>query len=143
MKKLFAVYEWSLNWRINFKLTILIVTSILVSHCGGKDPVSPILFGVWKTDAAQYEDRFIEISPDKLIFGTGDDFPNTYYIRGVTHKQTDNKDEYIFKCMNAETTEFSFIFYIENGENGLLMRLNNPRQVVWMKEAEPDMSMEK
>ena len=141
MKHLFAEYEWSLKWRIYFKLTILIVTSILLSHCGGKDTISSTLFGVWKTDATQYEDRFIEIRPDKLIFGTGDDFPNVYFIKEVAHKQADNKDEYIFKCLNAETTEFRFIFYVENGEDGLLMRMNNPRQVVWMKESDPDMSM--
>lgn len=93
-----------------------------------------MLLGTWKTEAEQYEDRFIEIGKKIITFGTGEDIPNTYYIRGIDYNRLNDADEYTIMCVNAEDTEFRFIFYFENHENGLLMRLNNPRQVVWTKD---------
>lgn len=136
---MYETYKLSQKRRMHLRLTILIVSSILASHCGEKNSLPSTLFGVWKTDTAQYENRFIEISTDKLTFGTGDDSPNIYFIRRVYHSLSGNTDEFIFECFNVENTEFRFIFYIENDANGQLMRLNNPRQVVWTKDSESEL----
>lgn len=132
----YSIYKPEIKRHYHFNCIVLILFSILLTHCGQNVVFPTFLTGTWITEAEQYEDRFIEISKDKLIFGTGDYIPTIYYIGRITQERVNNEDEYTFKCVNAEDTEFSFIFYFENNETGTLMRLKNPRQVVWIKETE-------
>ena len=132
-----AAHKLMLNNVTIIRCAFLVILSIFTIHCGEKITLPSALSGTWKTEAEQYEDRFIEISTNTLTFGTGNDMPNVYFIRGIDHKRMDKTDEYTFKCVNSENIDFRFIFYFENDENSLLMRLKNPRQVIWIKKSEP------
>jgi hypothetical protein len=114
--------------------SILIACVFLVAHCGKKEDDFPqILLGRWETEAERYQDRYIEFSRELIIYGTGADAPNIYFVRKVNQKQNGSETEYTFVCTDTEHTEFDFIFHVEGGGDSLNLRLNNPREVVWNK----------
>lgn len=96
-----------------------------------------MLLGIWVTDDERYQDRYIEFSRETIIFGTGEGSPNIYFIRGVDQERDGSENAYTFECNDSENTEFLFVFHVEEDRNGLIMRLNHPREVVWKKTVEP------
>ena len=116
---------------------ILIACAFLTVHCGKtKDDFPQMLLGKWITVAERYQDRYIEFSREMIIFGTGTDAPNMYFIHKVKQKQNGPENEITFVCTNTEDTEFVFLFHVEDGRDGLKLRLNNPQNVVWNKVTE-------
>ena len=123
---------------------VLITLSFLTAHCGNKKDEKAFpeeLLVKWTTDVDRYQDRYIEITRDMVIFGTGDDAPNMFFVQKVDQKQNGAANEYTFTCTNQMgETEFLFFFIFEDTGDGLTMRLKNPREVVWEKSEEPDLS---
>ena len=116
-----------------FMRSILIVSVLAVVSCGQKIDFPSVLIGRWATEAERYEDRYIEISNEMITFGTGTGVPNMYFINEIDQKQNIPIAEYTFQCTNTEGTEFSFIFCLQNTGDRMELRLNNPRQIVWVK----------
>ena len=122
------------RYRMSVMGTILIACALFVVHCGkSKDDFPQMLLGMWITEAEPYQDRYIEFSREMIVFGTGAGAPNIYFIRKVHQKRNGQENEVTFVCTNTEDTEFVFVFRIEDGSDGLILRLNNPRAVVWSK----------
>ncbi len=122
--------------RLTLFCTIFILLFMLLLSCTKKTELPSNFKGTWTTESEQYENRFIEIGGRLITFGTGEGDPNVYFIKKISCKKIDRSEEYIFTCSNTEDTEFKFIIYFERDESGLLMRLNNPRQVIWKKKTD-------
>ena len=107
-------------------------------HCGKTEEAVPeLLLGVWMTEDGRYQDRYIEFNSEMIIFGTGSNSPNIYLVDGIEQKRSGAEEEYAFRCRNAEGTGFRLVFHVEESPDGFMMRLNNPREVVWDRISDP------
>lgn len=122
---------------------VFIASALLSSHCGEKTDAASELVGTWITEDERYDSRDIAISGETVIFGTGTGVPNIYFIKKSKVALKNLNREYTLFCENSEGTEFRFIFHVEKTGDDIIMRLNNPRQVVWIKipDADPDPSL--
>lgn len=119
-----------------FRIVIFLITAVFLATGNGcsNDPVVyKELIGTWITDEEQYENRYITISNELVIFGTGGGAPNLFFIETARKKDKNGIREYDFYCLNTEETDFSFIFEVEDFNDQTVFRLKNPNQVVWKK----------
>ena len=146
MKYLFKKIPSPYRYPMPAILFILFTFLFFTVHCGStKDEkaFSKEYLGKWTTKAERYQDRYIEITSDMVIFGTGNDAPNMFFIQKVNQKQNGPENECTFVCANQlEDTEFLFFFIFNDSDDGLTMRLKNPREVIWEKSEKPDLAIE-
>ena len=131
--------SYALRHRYQIPITFFISVACLffTMHCGKTKDLFPQQFlGKWTTEADRYKGRHIEFSRETIIFGTGEDTPNIFFIREVEQKLNRPGNEYVFRCIDKEHTEFIFDFFIEGDPEALTLRLKNPREVAWKKETE-------
>ena len=113
--------------------TALAVASIL-GACqpqGGALPES--VFGLWTTEARKYEERFFELNPDKLTFGTGEDDSYSNAILQIDVTEEDGRPLYHIEHLGAEGQTYTFSFYYEPA-NGGVITLKNQTEIDWKKE---------
>lgn len=93
------------------------------------------LIGVWKTQAPDYADRFLELTRDSIRFGTGGD---EFYVRsivGVEKALEDGSTLYtVFYIDPADPEKYQYkvAFYYDPGNQGVI-RYKNRTDIVWTK----------
>ena len=120
----------------SFLIGLLQITALLLTvgyGCSNSANVSSELQGTWTRNEKQYEDRYIEIKDELVIFGTGGGAPNLFFIKNTRKKENNGIREYELYCRNLEDTDFRFILHVEDINGQPTMRLKNPNQVVWKK----------
>jgi hypothetical protein len=117
------------------KVVIIMTCLILSTACqGGKKPAVPDgLIGVWKTTTPPYDDRFLEIKTNEIIFGTGEDQFDTYPVTKIKIEKASQETFYTICYKNAEGQEYHFSFYYDPANHGTL-RIKNQKAMVWTKE---------
>ena len=102
--------------------------------CSGDSRVTLDKFlGVWKTTAANYEDRFIEITTSTIAFGIGDGKQDIYHIQAVTKVVEDKKNLYTLTFENIEETDFKLSFYYNQNSGGVI-RFKNQSDIEWTRD---------
>jgi hypothetical protein len=70
--------------------------------CQENIPLPQHLVGVWKTSAPQYEDRYLRITEDSLIYGIGEGEEVSHTIERINVKQENGETIYTFHYKDAE-----------------------------------------
>ena len=90
------------------------------------------LFGVWKTSAPKYADRYLEFTGDhEFILGVGEGRVLVHPITGV-EKEQERGDLYTVFYVGDEGQDLSFAFYYDPGRGTI--QWQNQRHIDWKKE---------
>ena len=123
--------------RTGFMLsTVIFFLSILFFFlgCQGNVPPPQHLIGVWKTSAPQYEDRYLRITEDSLIYGIGRGEEVSHTIERINVEQEDGETIYIFHYKDkGEKWSLTLIY---SPLSGGTIRLKNKNDI-WEK-VEPE-----
>lgn len=119
--------------RIFFVLAILMIA--FFHGCVKKAVFSDEMIGTWKRADSKYERTFLELTQEKIIFGTLEGEVNAHTIKKITKEKVPGTEEilYTVSYVNIEGKELKFPFYF-NPENGGSVRFQNQPEVVWIKE---------
>ena len=96
------------------------------------------LWGVWKTDAAPYTDRYLDISEAIFTIGQGRERLQVLFLDHVVMKTDASKERYTLYYRASSSAKesiqaFRFDFFMT--EAGPRIQLNNPKQVIWYHES--------
>jgi hypothetical protein len=90
--------------------------------------------GVWTTSDPQYADRFFEIAPVSVSFGTGDAKELTGFIGHIeTSLQNDRVLYTITYSADGQDSVVSFSYAPKDGN---AIRFKNQEHVIWTKKPE-------
>ena len=116
-----------------FPIFIVIIGLTLSMGCPAKNKLlDEEVIGVWKTQADQYADRFMELQKTSIIFGTGDGTISPHPIRGVEKDFENNQSLYTIFYLNLEGQEYSFSFTYLPNQGGTIFFKNQPN-IIWQR----------
>jgi hypothetical protein len=90
------------------------------------------LVGVWMTSDPRYADRFLDLSKVTIIFGTGKDNIDIYFISNVEKTVQDKAILYTVHFHNQEGLEDKVSFYYDPQNSGTI-RFKNQKQITWTR----------
>jgi len=117
-------------------IAVLILIIFCIAGCERKtsDPYPDALTGTWVTDEPRYKDRFLEINHSQIIFGTGENEPNTFFIDRIKKKEQSSNTEWTFFCEDMEKNKFEIvILYNTETEDMASITLKNMKTFHWHK----------
>jgi len=119
--------------RIFFVLAILIIA--FFHGCVKKAVFPDEMIGTWKRADSKYERTFLELTQEKIIFGTLEGEVNAHTIKKIKKEKVPGTEEILCTVtyVNIEGKEFKFPFFF-NPENGGSVRFQNQPEVAWIKE---------
>jgi len=104
--------------------------------CSGEGgPVVPFpqeLAGRWETDAPAYAGRFLQLSSDELLIGTGPATVERYHLDRVHRLESGESILYTIEYSDDDGDEYDIGFYYDSQRGGSL-RMRNQRDMVWRK----------
>ena len=119
------------------RLPVCLMTLAVASTLGACRPQSGALpeslLGLWTSETPKYQDRFFELRPDNLTFGTGggDSYSNPIVEIEITEE--DGRFLYHIAHLGEEGQTYTFSFYYEP-KNGGVITLKNQTEIDWKKE---------
>jgi len=128
-----AKHNRSLNIILSFTVVSCLVLSFLAS-CSENTPPSDLL-GVWRTTDENYNDRYLEIKPDSLIFGVGEGQEMVNVISTISSERESQGMRYTFHYLDRDGEKWT-LSLLYNSEDGGTIVIQN-RHEVWMKEEQP------
>lgn len=107
------------------------VACLLAAGCHrDRTTVPQVLLGVWTSGSPGYSDRYIEIRPDTIIFGTGGTNSRRYRILGCERSKTREGLLYTLEFVGTSTGPFRRpLYYLPEGRGRL--RFKNEPTVIW------------
>ena len=119
-------------WASSGVLVLLVTLAII--FCSNDSRVTlDKFYGLWKTTAENYEDRFFEITDSTIAFGIGNGKQDIYYIQAVTKTVEDKQNLYTITCENIEETDFKLSFYYDRNAGGVI-RFKNQMDIEWTRD---------
>jgi hypothetical protein len=118
----------------SFSLLYLVLSLIIlisVSACDRIKTPPPDLVGVWETDAPRYENRYIEITNESLIFGLYDSDNIVNEIKYIKLEKEGLLSNYTIHYVDPEGEKWTLTLSHDPHNNGTL-KLQN-RDEVWFK----------
>lgn len=121
----------------NFLLLIIITGAVI---CGsllfmlnrGASRVPPNLLGTWVTNSVGYEDRYIVMQEETLVFGTGGNSSDHCYIIRVREKNIGSGISYTINYENDKETKFKLNFVYKKEQQETII-INHMESIVWIK----------
>ena len=112
-----------------------LVFSVLAVGCTAPSEDLPVeVLGRWMTTEPRYADRFFEIQPEILRFGTGDNGSEVYSIRRVdTQPDPDGRLFSVIYLVDGE--DMLFAFHYDTATSTI--RLHNQSSIEWVKAGTP------
>ena len=107
--------------RLIKKAILAMVCFILITFCiagckqKSSDPFPSILIGTWVTQEPRYKDRYIEINEGEIIFGTGGNQSNTFFIDSIKKGDQVAITEWTLFCQDMEETLFEIVIFYNAG----------------------------
>ena len=116
-------------------MACLILITFWIAGCEQKSPVPfpSYLIGTWVTNEPRYKDRYLEINEGEIIFGTGENKPNTFFIDSIKKGNQAAIIEWTFFCQNMEGTLFDIVIFYNSGAKTASITLKNKETIVWYK----------
>lgn len=93
------------------------------------------LIGKWVTEAPRYEDRYIEINKEDIIFGakTETEDPTFFMIKKIKENKIGKFVEWSFHCKTFENASIDIVLFYTKDEDGAYFEQKNQRQVQWKR----------
>ncbi len=90
------------------------------------------LLGRWVTTAAGYEDRYLVMEDESLVFGTGGNSSDFYHVNRVREQNNDSDISYIIDYENKQKTKFKLKFIYTMGQQEII-KINHMENIIWRK----------
>ena len=90
------------------------------------------LLGMWVTNAAGYEDRYLVMEDESLVFGTGGNSSDFYHVNRVREQNNDSDISYIIDYENKQKTKFKLKFVYTMGRSETI-KIYPIKDIVWSK----------
>ena len=108
-------------------LALLSLLTLLGGCDDGVTRVPPELIGTWTTDAPAYRNRYLEISPVRLVFGTGRGSSQRHRLAGARREPseagtTEVGYALIYATPGGRSAELPLLFTPESGSIRLAYR---------------------
>ena len=116
---------------------VIVVATITMFHFKKNRDIPLDLIGKWTTSAPGYEDRFIEITKETIVYGLGGDKKDVYFISNLETNPERNKLLYTISFKNKDGLEFTRSFYYDP-ENGGTIQFKHQEHIEWRKEKGED-----
>ena len=123
-------------------IIILIFAAFFISGCEqNNSSVFPsTLIGTWVTDDSLYKNRYIEIYDRQIIFGTGENKSQTFFVDKAEKYIIGATTEWTFFCEDMEGNPFKVVmFYKEEPDTNPIkgsIKLKNQAKIIWYKTEE-------
>jgi hypothetical protein len=123
-------------------IIILILVTFCILGCKKKDPslLPPPLIGIWLTDNSLYKERYIEIYDNQIIFGTGEDKSQTFFVDKVKKYIIGATTEWVFYCEDMEGNPFEVVIFYKGetdaNPNSGSIKLKNQATIIWHRAVE-------
>ncbi len=131
MKKIFA--NLSMKKVLLPVIGVIVISGLLFFMLNrGSSRVPSNLLGMWITNAAGYEDRYLLIQDEKLVFGTGGNSCDHYHVNRVREDANGSDISYIIDYENDQKTKFKlkFVYTMCKHETIKIYHLEN---IIWTK----------
>ena len=118
---------------------LLIFSSFLMLVMGCTETTVPMpeyLLGTWVTPAPRYEDQYIEINRETILFGTGTGNSTFFMIKKIEENKIGEFVEWTFHCKTVENSPFNIVLFYTKDEDGAYFEIRNQRQNRWVKKQE-------
>ena len=90
------------------------------------------LLGMWVTNAAGYEDRYLVMEDESLVFGTGGNSRDQYHVNRVREENNGSDIFYIIDYENKQKTKFKLKFIYTMGQQEII-KINHMENIIWRK----------
>ena len=123
-------------WRLATKyVSFLIALSALLIGCEQGEVVGmpQELMGIWRTEAARYEDRYLELAPSEVRFGTGGDSFAQHQVAEVRRLDDIDGVAYRITYLSNEGAEH-YLSLRYNPDDARLSLVHQPH-LVWTRTA--------
>ena len=116
---------------------ILVAVLIFVFFPKKNKDIPENLIGQWTTSAPGYQDRFIELTKETLVYGLGGDKEDVYTISSLEKNKEGKNIVYTINFKNTEV-KFSRSFYY-HPEQGGTIQFKHQEHITWHKKANTNM----
>ena len=118
-------------WQDQKERWIVVLWIFVLSACQGQ-PIPNSMVDTWVTDHPQYQNCFLRITPDRIIFG--DPEKNTDEC-SITRVSTVKKDQAVMVTIDyVNTQKISFsVELLYSGEDGGHLSFKNQPGVIWKR----------
>lgn len=111
---------------------IAVVAGRLLYHQGFDSKTVPTeLVGLWTTDDPNYSDRYLELQPDTITFGTGGTSSIRYSIIGVVRQEAGEGEAYEIHFRGVDGAKFSREIVLADSGDSLSFRSQS--EVAWTR----------
>jgi len=114
-------------------VVLLIILAFWIVWQPSKAQVPEDLIGQWHTPDANYADRFFEINPVSISFGTGEGTVTTGFIKKVRAVQQGARTLYTISY-TTDGTVYQLAFYYEIAKKDRVIRFRNQEDIAWTKD---------
>jgi len=112
---------------------VIIAVAIYMFHSKKNRDIPVNLTGKWTTSASGYQDRFIELTKETLVYGLGGDKKDVYLISSIKKGLEGNNILYTINFKNTDGLKFSRSFYY-HPEHGGIIQFRHQEHIEWHKE---------
>ena len=112
---------------------VIIAVAIYVFHSKKNRDIPVNLTGKWTTSAPGYQDRFIELTKETLVYGLGGDKEDVYFISSIKESLEENNILFTISYKNTDGLEFTRSFYY-HPENEGAIQFKHQEHIKWTKE---------
>jgi hypothetical protein len=111
---------------------VVVAVAITMFHFKKNRDIPVNLIGKWTTSAPGYQDRFIELTKETLVYGLGGDKKDVYFISSMEESLEENNILYTFNYKNTNGLKFTRSFYY-HPENGGAIQFKHQEHIEWRK----------
>jgi hypothetical protein len=114
--------------------TLIAVTClVLLMGCEPRSPSLPDnLIGVWRTSDPKYAGRFLQLTQDRVIFGTGAGSVSIHPIRKIARAPRADGILYAIIYTNDDGQEYRLSF-VHDLEHGGVIWFKNQKDILWKR----------
>ena len=98
----------------------------------GSSRIPADLLGMWVTNAAGYEDRYLILQDENLVLGTGGNSSDLYHVNRMREENNNSNFSYIINYENDEKTKFKLKFIYTMGRNETI-KIYPMEDIVWTR----------
>ena len=116
-----------------FTLSIALIGVLLFFMMNrGSSRIPAKLLGMWITNTAGYEDRYLILQDENIVLGTGGNSSDLYHVNRVREENNGSNFSYIINYENDEKTKFKLKFVYTTGRNETI-KIYPMKDIVWTK----------